>query len=69
MARLREEQLEALRDMDELEQRMEDPQNRRRMADSREQLNESRAGVRQSAEQLEQGMLSEAITSTSVTSR
>ncbi|MHC4518133.1 MAG: coiled-coil domain-containing protein, partial [Planctomycetota bacterium] len=64
LRRLRDEQLETLRDMDELEQRMEDPQNRRRMAQTREQLDESRAGVRQSTDELEQGMLSQAITST-----
>lgn len=63
LKRLREEQLEALRDMNELEQRMESPENRRRMADSREQLDESRSQVQQSAEELQQGMVSEAINS------
>lgn len=64
LKRLREEQLEALRDMNELEQRMESPENRRRMAESREQLDESRSQVQQSAEELEQGMVSEAVNST-----
>ncbi|MEN6427099.1 MAG: DUF4175 family protein [Phycisphaerales bacterium] len=64
LKRLRDEQMEALRDVDELQQRMENPQNRRRMADAREQLDDSRAGIRESTEALEQGMVSRAITST-----
>ena len=43
---------------------MERPQNRQRMADAREQLGQSRSRIRQSAEQLERGMVSRAITST-----
>jgi len=64
LKRLRDEQLEALRDVDELQERMERPQNRQRMADAREQLRQSRSGIRQSAEELERGMVSRAITST-----
>jgi hypothetical protein len=64
LKRLREEQLEALRDVDELQQRMESPQNRRRMADATEQLSDSRSRIRQSAEELEEGMVSRAVTST-----
>ncbi|MFH1716673.1 MAG: DUF4175 family protein [Planctomycetota bacterium] len=63
LKRLREEQLEAIRDVDELQQRMERPENRRRMADSREQLDQSRSRIRESAEELEKGMVSRAITS------
>ncbi|MCH7556543.1 MAG: hypothetical protein IIB56_03700 [Planctomycetes bacterium] len=63
LKRLREEQLEALRDVDELQQRMERPENRRRMAEAREQLDQSRSRIRQSAEELERGMVSRAITS------
>lgn len=63
LRRLRDEQLAALRDVDELQQRMENPQNRRRMADARQRLDESRAGIRESAEALEQGMVSRAISS------
>jgi len=63
LKRLREEQLEAVRDVDELQQRMERPGNRRRMADAREQLDQSRSRIRQSAEELERGMVSRAITS------
>lgn len=64
LKRLREEQLETLRDVDELQQRMDRPQNRRRMADAREQLSETRSRVRQAATELEEGMVSRAITST-----
>jgi len=63
LKRLREEQLEALRDVDELQQRMERPENRRRMAEAREQLGQSRSRIRQSAEEMERGMVSRAITS------
>jgi len=63
LKRLREEQLEALRDVDELQQRMERPENRRRMAEAREQLGQSRSRIRRSAEELEQGMVSRAVTS------
>jgi len=63
LKRLREEQLEALRDIDELQQRMDSPENRRRMADSSQQLDQSRSRIRQSAEELEQGMVSRAVTS------
>ncbi|MDT8302068.1 MAG: DUF4175 family protein [Sedimentisphaerales bacterium] len=64
LKRLTEQQLEALQDVDELRQRMERSENRQRMADAREQLDQSRSRIRQSAEELEKGMLSRAITST-----
>ncbi len=64
LKRLTEQQLQALQDVDELRQRMERPENRQRMADAREQLDQSRSRIRQSTEELEQGMLSRAITST-----
>jgi hypothetical protein len=63
LRRLREQQIEALQDMDELQQRMERPENRRRMAEARQQLDQSRSRIRQSAEELRQGMVSRAITS------
>jgi len=65
LRRLRDEQMEALRDVDDLRQRMESPQNRQRMADAREQLDDSRSQIRESTEALEQGMTSRAVTSTS----
>jgi hypothetical protein len=64
LKRLTEQQLQALQDVDELRQRMERSENRQRMADARQQLDQSRSRIRQSAEELEQGMLSRAITST-----
>ncbi|MBN2317048.1 MAG: hypothetical protein JXM79_24185 [Sedimentisphaerales bacterium] len=64
LRRLRDEQLEALRDVDELQERMERRENRQRMADTRQQLDQSRSRIRQSAEELERGMVSRAITST-----
>ncbi len=63
LKRLREEQLQALRDVDELQQRMNSPENRQRMADASNQLDQSRSRIRQSAEELEQGMVSRAVTS------
>ncbi|HRV47958.1 MAG TPA: hypothetical protein P5068_09355 [Sedimentisphaerales bacterium] len=62
LKRLRDEQLEALRDIDELQARMDQSQNRQRMADAREQLDDSRSQIRQSAQDLEEGMVSRAIT-------
>ena len=64
LKRLTEQQIQALQDVDELRQRMETPENRQRMADAREQLDQGRSRIRQSAEELEKGMLSRAITST-----
>ena len=64
LKRLRDEQMQAMRDMDELRQRMDRPQNRQRMAEAREQLDQSRSEVRRSAEALQEGMTSRAVTST-----
>lgn len=64
LKRLREEQIETLRDVDELRQRMENEQNRQRMADASEQLSESRERIQQSAEEMAQGEVSDAVAST-----
>jgi len=64
LKRLRDEQIETLRDVDELQQRMDSPQNRQRMADAAEQLSESRSRIQQSAEEIERDMVSNAATST-----
>ena len=64
LKRLREEQIETLRDVDELQQRMESQQNRQRMADASEQLSESRDRIQQSAEEIAQGEVSDAVAST-----
>jgi hypothetical protein len=63
LKRLRDEQLQALRDTDEIRQQMESSQDRQRMAEARQRLDDSRANIRESAEAMEQGMLSQAITS------
>jgi hypothetical protein len=63
LERLRDEQLQAMQDVDELSERMDRPDNRQRMADASRQLEESRSRIRESTEQLEQGMVSNAITS------
>jgi len=64
LKRLREEQMAALRDMDDLQQRMEQPETRQRVAEAREQLERSRSRVQQSTEDLEQSRVSQAITET-----
>ncbi|MCU0915933.1 MAG: hypothetical protein MUC88_15435 [Planctomycetes bacterium] len=64
LKRLRDEQLQALRDTDEVARQMENAQNRQRTADARQRLDDTRANIRESAEAMEQGMLSRAITST-----
>jgi len=63
LRRLRDEQLEALRDVDELQARMDQAQSRQRMADTRQQLDDSRSQIQQSAQELEEGRVSQAITS------
>jgi hypothetical protein len=60
LARLRDQQQEMLRDTDELRDRMDQPQNQQRMADSREQLENTRENVRRASEALENGMVPEA---------
>lgn len=67
LKRLRDEQLEALRDVDELQARMDQSQNQRSRSpsesDPREHLDDSRSQILQSAQELEQGRVSEAVTS------
>ena len=53
LKRLREQQQQILRDTDELRERMEREENRDRMADARQQVDESREHVRQASEALE----------------
>jgi len=63
LQRLRDEQLQSLRDADEIGRQMDNSQNRQRMADARQRLDDSRSEIRQSAEAMEQGQLSQAQTS------
>ncbi|MCF7974054.1 MAG: hypothetical protein K9N55_09590 [Phycisphaerae bacterium] len=64
LKRLRDEQMQALDDMDELQQRMNSEQNRQRMAEAQEQLDQTRTRIQQSTEQMEQGQVSSAANST-----
>jgi hypothetical protein len=63
LQRLRDEQLQSLRDLDEIGRQMDSSQNRQRMADARQRLDESRSQIRDSADAMEQGRLSQAQTS------
>jgi hypothetical protein len=63
LQRLRDEQLQSLRDVDEIGRQMDSSQNRQRMADARQRLDDSRSQIRESAEAVEQGRLSQAQTS------
>ena len=62
LKRLRDQQQQILRDTDELRERMEEEENRERMADAREQIDQGREHVRQASDALEQGQLSQALT-------
>jgi hypothetical protein len=64
LKRLRDEQLQALQDVDELQNRMERPENRQRMSDARQQVGDTRSRISQSTEDLEQGRISDAVNST-----
>jgi hypothetical protein len=64
LKRLQDEQMQALEDMDELQQRMDQTQNRQRMAETRQQLDQTRSRIQQSTEQMEQGQVSSATNST-----
>ncbi len=62
LKRLREQQQQLLRDTDELMERMENEQNRERMAEARQQAEQSREHVRQASEALERNKLPQALT-------
>src|SRR5690606_21040915 len=61
LKRLRDEQQEILRDVDELRNRMEQPENQPRMADANRQLEQTRSNVREASKALEEGMVSQAL--------
>ncbi len=63
LKRLREQEQQILRDTDELRERMENEDNRDRMADARQQVEQSRENVRRASEALEKGQLPQALTS------
>jgi len=63
LKRLREEQQEMLADMDELNQRMSNSENQSRMAEARQQLEQTRSEVQRAAESMENGQVSQALSS------
>lgn len=65
LKRLQEEQHQIVQDTDELRQRMSQPENQSRMAEAREQLDQTRQQSREAAQQLEQGEVGKALSSSS----
>jgi len=65
LRRLRDQQIEAIRDLEQIQQRMDQPENQQRLAEARGRVQQARDGIRQSADQLERGMVAEAIASAS----
>lgn len=63
LQRLREQQLQAMRDLDELQEQMDRSENRQRTREASRQLDRTRSQMQQSAEQLQQQLASEAATS------
>jgi hypothetical protein len=63
LKRLREQQQEILRDTEELQQRMDREELQDRLSDAQQQLTDTRENVRRASEALEEGRLSEAVTS------
>jgi hypothetical protein len=62
LKRLRDQQQQILRDADEVTERMEQEENRARMAEARAQMEQSRQNVRQASEALERGQIPQALT-------
>jgi hypothetical protein len=60
LKRLQEEEQQVLRDTDELRDRMDRPENQERMADQRQQLDETRDQVRRASEALDDEQVSRA---------
>ena len=60
LKRLEDEQRQILQDTDELQSRLEEPQNAERMTEQRQQLEETRDQVRRASEALEENKVSQA---------
>jgi len=60
---LRDEQRRNLADLDELNQRMEKPENRAELKQQRQQLQQTRQEMNKAAEQMQKGQLSQAVVS------
>jgi hypothetical protein len=69
LKRLQEEQQQIVQDMDEVRQRMAQPENQSRMADAQQKLDQTRQQSRDAAQQLDKGNLSQALSSSSRASR
>ncbi len=69
LKRLREQQEQVLRDVDQLRQRMDQPENRARWNEERQQLTENRENVRRALDSLEEGMVSRALSAGSQAQR
>jgi hypothetical protein len=63
LKRLQEEEQQMLADVDEVRQRMDRPENQSRMADERQQLDQTRNDVQRAAEAAAQGSASQALAS------
>lgn len=63
LKRLQEEQQQMLADVDELRQRMERPENQSSMAEARQRLDQTREEVQQASEAMQQGDVSQAVSS------
>jgi len=63
LKRLEEEEQRMLADMDELQQRMNQPENQSRMSEERQQLEQARQEMQRSAESAQQGSTSQALAS------
>lgn len=61
LKRLQEEEQQMLADVDELRQRMDSPQNQSRLADERQQLDQTRQDVQRAADAASQGAASQAL--------
>lgn len=69
LARLQEQQQQMLRDIDELKQRMEQPENQSRMAEQMKQLDQTRQQANQANQAMEQGRMPQAVSSATRTQR
>ncbi|MDH7598059.1 MAG: hypothetical protein QHH07_00290 [Sedimentisphaerales bacterium] len=63
LSQLRDQQMETIRDIDQIEQQMDQPQNRQRFAQARQGLQQARERVRQSMDELTSGQVAQAINS------
>lgn len=63
LKRLQEEQQQMLADVDEVRQRMDRPENQSRMADERQQLDQTRDAVQQAAQAAAEGSVAQALAS------